>query len=217
MKTTLITSTLTLALVASTAAVAAPQTEVSILGGQAIFNKSDFQAEGVDGTFLGDSIDDALDIDHNDLRSHFSPGIRLGVRLGDSPAILTAGVRNSDYLELSYGAGLRLNTVGSNLGMEFRAVRYDDDSIRTALGDDDIEGEVAITYDVAKYLRLGAGLTTVALDDNELNGLVTADLVFKFGGESAVIVPALVPVPVVVTPEPTPVETPIEEVTGERG
>lgn len=218
---TVLTITGALALMVASATAMA-EVELTVLGGQSTFNNSSFHSTDNGGTSLGNEverqlgeIDSKLALDGSDMSADFAPGIRLGVRLGDSPVIVTIGARQSDHLDTSYDVGVRLNEQDSNLGLEVRAVRFDDDAVRAAFGSRDVEAEAVVTYDVAKYLRLGAGVTTATLDDQTVNGLLTADVVFKFGGPKPSTAPVAVIAPVVA---PTvEVVVPTVEVTGERG
>lgn len=218
---TVLTFTAALALVVASSTVsAAPEIELTVLGGQSTFANSSFHSKDNGGTSVGNEVERQLDevfhngisLDGSDMSADFAPGIRLGVRLGDSPVILTVGARQSDHLDTSFDVGVRFNTPESNFGVEVRAVRFEDSAVRSAFGSRDFEAEGAVTYDVAKYLRLGAGVTTSTLNDQRVNGLLTADLVFKFGGpKPSVTVVAPVAAPTVIAVEPT------VEVTGERG
>ncbi len=199
---------------ASTVAFAAPEVELTILGGQSTFSNSSFHATDKEGTSVGEEQARHTDINSDDMSADFAPGLRLGVRVGDSPVLVTVGARHSDHLDTSYDVGVRLNKRGSNLGAEVRAVRFEDSAVRSAFGSRDVEAEAVVTYDVASFLRLGAGVTTATLDDQEVNGLLTADVVFKFGGPKAAAPVVVVPV----APAPRkPVPAPIVESTGERG
>jgi hypothetical protein len=215
MKNTLITAAVALA-IASTTAVAAPSIEVQVLGGQ-ITAPSHFRVDNdnvTGATNVVDRVERELGANSKNVSADFAPGLRLGVRLGDSPVIVQVGARQSDHLDLSYDAGVRYSAIGSKLGAEARVVRFDETVVRDAFGGS-IEGEALVTYDVAKYLRLGAGVSTATLSSSDVTGLVTADLVFKFGSQS--VDAAIAPIVDFVKPTTAPVVAPIEEVTGERG
>lgn len=203
---------------ASAAAVAAPEQELIIFGGSSTFPSNTHADDDREGTAVGEDVADALDLDPSDISADFNPGIGYNIRLGDSPFMATTGVRYSDHLDLSYQAGVRYNRSGSNFGVDLTAVRYDDSDVRDVFGHD-VEGELKATYDVAKYLRLGAGITSATIDsDDDVSGLLTADLVFPFGGNTKSepvinVKPVVRPMP---KPAPRPV-TPAPAPTGERG
>lgn len=198
----------------SSLAFAAPEVEISILGGQTTapshFRSDNDNVAGTSNTV--DKIEREFGMNSKHVSSDFAPGLRLGVRLGESPVIVQAGARHSDHLDTSYNAGVRLNKMGSNLGLDLRAVHFENSDVREVFGGD-VEGEAIVTYDLGP-LRLGGGVSSATVDSSAVTGLVTADLVFTFGGPKAST--PVIAAPVFKKPD-VKLPTPIVETTGERG